>query len=95
MTTSRLALSALAAFALTTGVSAFAQNSTSVSHSTSTHDGVVTHKTKVVKVHKRKTRHVRRVLGVKVGHKTATSKTVTKTTRKSNGETTTTVKTTH
>jgi hypothetical protein len=84
-----------AALALATGALAQSTTSTSVSSDTSVKNGVVTHTHKVVHVHKRKTHHAKRILGVKVGHKTATTKVVKTTSANSNGDVSTTVKTTH
>ena len=83
-----------AAIALMTGVGADAQttNQTKVTHDTSVHDGVATRTTKTVQIHKRKTHRARRILGVKVGHKTVTRKTVRETKHSSNGDVSTTVK---
>ena len=85
------------ALALMTGTTATAQttNQTKVTHDTSMHDGVRTRTTKVVSIHKRKTHRAKRILGVKVGHKTVTNKTVRETTHSSNGDTRTTVKRMH
>ena len=85
------------AIALMTGTGAMAQSTTQtkVTHDTSMHDGVATHTTKVVKIHKRKTHRAKRILGVKIGHKTVTRKTVRETTHSTNGNTTTTVKHSH
>ena len=85
------------ALALMTGTGAAAQvtNQTKVTHDTSVHDGVATRTTKVVSVHKRKTHRAKRILGVKVGHKTVTHKTVRETTHSSNRDVSTTVKRTH
>lgn len=84
----------IAALALMTGVGADAQttNRTKVTHDTSVHDGVATRTTKVVHIHKHKTHRAKRILGVKVGHKTVTHKTVRETTHSSNGDVSTTVK---
>lgn len=87
----------VAAFAMTAALPATAQttNETKVSHDTSMHDGVATTKTKVVHTRKHKTHRAKRILGVKVGHKTRTTKTVRETTRSSNGDVSTSVKTSH
>ena len=66
---------------------------TKVSHDSSMNDGVATEKTKVTHVSKRKTSRPKKVLGVKVGHKTVTHKTERETSVSSNGDTSTTVKT--
>jgi hypothetical protein len=86
----------IAALVLTT-MPALAQTTveTKVSHDTSVNDGVATRKTKVVSVRKHKTHRAKRILGVKVGHKTKVSKTVKETTNSTNGDHSTTVKTTH
>lgn len=66
---------------------------TKVSHDTSTKDGVATAKTTVTHTTKHETNRPKKILGVKVGHKTVVHKTVKKTSVSSNGDTTTTVKT--
>ncbi|WP_174279671.1 hypothetical protein [Sphingomonas bacterium] len=66
---------------------------TEVSHDTDQHDGVVTHSRKVTHVTKTRTRRPKKILGVKVGRKTVTHKTVQKTTVSSNGDHSTTVST--
>ena len=66
---------------------------TKVSHDTSVDNGVATRKTKVEQVSKRKTHRPKKILGVKVGHKTVTHKTVRETSTSTNGDMTTTVKT--
>ena len=85
----------MVALVLASGALAQTSTSTSVSNNTSTNNGVVTQTHKVVVTHKRKTHHAKRVLGVKVGHKTATTKVVKKTTTSSNGDMSTSVQTTH
>lgn len=95
--TFRTTFAALASVALLCGAPALAATTTTtttVTHGTSVRNGVVAHRTKVVHVRKRTTRP-RRVLGVKVGHHTRTTKTVRTTTHRSNGSTRTTVRTTH
>ena len=84
-----------AAMALTAALPATAQTThkTEVSHDTSMSGGVATRTTKVVHVSKHKTRRAKRILGVKVGHKTVTHKTVRETKASSNGDVSTTVKT--
>lgn len=57
-----------------------------VSHDTKTKDGVVTNTRKVERVTKTQTRRPKKILGVKVGHKTVTHKTVQKTSVSSNGD---------
>ena len=90
-------LASLAAVSLTAAVPALAQTSvkTKVSTDVDHHDGVATRTTKVVHVRKHKTHRAKRILGVKVGHKTVVRKTVKETSVSSNGEKSTTVKTTH
>lgn len=84
----------LAALALA-GAPAQAQttSSTKVTTGTSMDNGVATSKTKVTHVTTRKTHRPKKILGVKVGHKTVTHKTVRTTSASSNGDTSTTVKT--
>ena len=88
---------AIAALALSAGRPAAAQTTTQtrVTHGTSMRGGVVTHRTRVVHVTKHKTRRAKRILGVKVGHKTVKTTTVRETTTSSNGATRTVVKRTH
>jgi hypothetical protein len=71
------------------------ERATKVEHDTSHKDGVATTTTKVTSVDKRKTRQPKKVLGVKVGHKTAETKTVRETSRSTNGDVSTKVKTSH
>lgn len=85
----------LVALAVATPVSAQTTVKTEVRNDTDVKDGVVTQKHKVVHTTKRKTHRPKRILGVKVGHKTAVSKTVRETTTSSDGGSSTTVKTTH
>ena len=66
--------------------------STKVSHDTSMKDGVATTKTKVTHTTKHTTRRPKKILGVKVGHKTVTHKTERDTSVSSNGDVKTTVK---
>ncbi|MGC5799547.1 hypothetical protein [Sphingomonas sp. NFX23] len=66
---------------------------TKVGHDTSVKNGVATTKTKVTETTKRKTRRPKKVLGVKVGHKTVKHQTVRETAVSSNGDRKTTVKT--
>ena len=68
---------------------------TKVDHDTKVHDGVATTTTKVTQTSKRKTNRPKKVLGVKVGHKTVEHKTVRETSVSSNGDRKTTVKTSH
>lgn len=81
------------ALALTAALPATAQTTskTEVSHDTSMSGGVATSKTKVVHTTKHKTRRAKKILGVKVGHKTVTHKTVRESTMSSNGDHTTKV----
>jgi hypothetical protein len=85
-----IAISGLAASA-----PAFAQTTqqTKVEHNTSTANGVATETTKTTHLTKRSTHHPKKVLGVKVGEKTAVHKTVKETSVSSNGDTNMTVKT--
>lgn len=79
-------------FALAGG--SVAQTTTTTEVKTGVENGAPTKTTKVVHVHKRKTHRVRKILGVKVGHKTAVSKTVKETKTGPDG-TSTTVSSTH
>lgn len=83
----KLLVTAAAAGLLLAG-SATAQTTskTQVKHDTSTSNGVATSTTKVTHVTKRKTRHPRKILGVKVGRKTVTHKTVRESSVSSNGD---------
>lgn len=94
MTLSPLA-AAFAAAALAVGTPALAQTTaqTKVTHDTDMKNGVATTTTKVTHTTKRKTRQPKKVLGVKIGHKTVTHKTVRETKASSNGDASTTVKT--
>lgn len=96
MKISHLAAS-IAAAALVAGAPLAAQTTTEtqVSTGTSVKDGVATTKRTVTHTTKRKTRQPRKILGVKVGTKTAVSKTTKETKTSSNGDQTTTVKTSH
>lgn len=76
-----------------TPVVAQTSHETKVDHDTSVKDGVATTKTKVTETTKRKTRQPKKVLGVKVGHKTVKHQTVRETAVSSNGDRKTTVKT--
>lgn len=66
-----------------------------VKNDTAVKDGVVTQTHKVVRETKRKTHRPKKILGVKVGHKTVKTKTERTTTTSSDGGASTTVKTTH
>jgi hypothetical protein len=66
--------------------SAQVSNETKVSHDTSMHDGVATRTTKVEHVRKMKTHRPKKILGVKVGHKTRTTKTIQTRSVSSNGD---------
>lgn len=68
---------------------------TRMSTGTSVCDGVATRTTKVVGVKKVKTHRPKRILGVKVGHKTHVTKIVHEKSVSSNGDVTTSVKTSH
>lgn len=83
---------AILTFALAGG--AVAQTTTTTEVKTGSENGVPTKTVKTVHVRKHKTHRVRKILGVKVGHKTAVSKTV-KETKTGPGGTSTTVSTTH
>ena len=71
-------LASIAALALMTGAAATAQTTTEtkVSTDTTVKNGVPVKKTKVVHIRKHRSRRPRKILGVKVGHKTVTHKTV-------------------
>ena len=66
-------------------ISAQVSHDTSVSTSSGMDHGVATQTTRVVNVNKFKTHHAKRILGVKVSHKTRTIKQVRTTTVDSNG----------
>jgi hypothetical protein len=84
------------ALATSVPISAQVTHETKVISSNSSMDnGVGTQTTKVVHVEKYKTRHAKRILGVKVGHKTRTIKKVRTTTVGSNGDSRTSVETSH
>ena len=86
-----LALTA-ATLALGTMTAATAQTTTETKVSTDPNaSGGTT--TKVEHIHKHKTHHAKRILGVKVGHKTRVHKTVKETSTDANGAQTTTTKT--
>jgi hypothetical protein len=83
----------LAAMALGLGVtlaavpaSAQVTHETKVSTDTSMHDGVATRTTKVEHVRKVKTHRPKKILGVKVGHKTVTHKRIETRSVSSNGD---------
>lgn len=97
MNARRNVVSVIAAMAIGISLPAMAQVSheTKVSTDTSIHDGVATRTTKVVRVKKVKTHRPKRILGVKVGHKTRVTKTVHERSVSSNGDVTTSVKTSH
>lgn len=89
------ALAAMSALALAAvPVAAQTSTSTKVTQSSGTDNGAPTHTTKVVHTTKRKTHRPKKILGVKVGHKTAVTKTVRETSTGPDGASTT-VKTTH
>ena len=89
-----IATPALAALAMSVSPAAAQTTSqTKVSNDTNVKNGVVTQKTKVTHTTKRKTHRPKKILGVKVGHKTVTHKVVKETTTSSNGDASTTVKT--
>jgi hypothetical protein len=85
----------LAAAALISGGPLLAQTvrQTKVATDTSVSNGVATTTTTETHSTKRKTSQPKKVLGVKVGHKTAVHETVKKTKVSSNGDASTTVKT--
>ena len=97
MTSYRNIAALLAVMALGTSIPISAQVSheTRVSTSNGMDDGVATQTTKVVHVNKFKTHHAKRILGVKVGHKTRTIKKVRTTTVDSNGNNNTSVEISH
>lgn len=86
-------IAATAAIALSAPVLAQTVRETKVSNDTSTKDGVITTKKTVTQTSKRKTQQPKKILGVKVGNKTAVSQTVRETSTSSNGDTSTKVKT--
>ncbi|WP_271300392.1 hypothetical protein [Sphingomonas sp. CV7422] len=90
-------LIAIAALSLTVGTSAMAQTvrETKVDHDTKVHNGVATTTTKVTESSKRKTHRPKKILGVKVGHKTVKRKIVRETSVSSDGDRKTVVKTSH
>lgn len=97
MTLFRTAAPILAALAMTAAMPATAQTThkTTVSHDTGMKDGMPTATTKVVTVRKHKTRRAKRILGVKVGHKTRTTKVVREKTVDANGTVDQKVKVSH
>ncbi|SEN62223.1 hypothetical protein SAMN05192583_3175 [Sphingomonas gellani] len=86
---------AVATLGLAISAPAMAQTTqqTKVDHDTKVKDGVATTTTKVTNTSKRKTNRPKKVLGVKVGHKTVTHKTVRESSVSSDGSHSTTVKT--
>jgi hypothetical protein len=97
MTNHRNTAVLLAAIVLGTSmpVSAQVSTATKVSTSNSMDNGVATQTTKVEHTKKYKTHHPKKVLGIKVGNKTKTVKTVQKTSVDSNGNSSSSVETTH
>ncbi|QJU59335.1 hypothetical protein HL653_17620 [Sphingomonas sp. AP4-R1] len=85
----------VAGAALLTAGPALAQTThqTKVDTDTSVSNGVATTTTTQTHTTKRTTRQPKKVLGVKVGHKTAVHQTVKKTSVSTNGDSSTTVKT--
>lgn len=79
------------------GAPALAQTTreTKVDHDTKVHDGVATATTKVTQSSKRKTHRPKKVLGLKVGHKTVEHKTVRESSVSSNGDHSVKIKTSH
>ena len=86
-----IAIAAAAGLLLAGAATAQTSSKTEVKHDTSMNDGVATSTTKVEHVTKRKTHRPKKILGVKVGHKTVTHKTVREHSVSSNGDTSTTV----
>lgn len=84
-------LLAVLGLAVALPVQAQTTSKTNVTHDTSMNNGVATSTTKVEHVTKRKTRRPKKILGVKVGHKTVTHKTVRESSVSSNGDHTTKV----
>ena len=93
----RTAAPILAALAMTVAMPATAQTTheTKVTHDTGMKDGMPTATTKVVTVRKHKTRRPKKILGVKVGHKTRTTKVVRERTTDANGVVSSKVSTSH
>lgn len=92
MKTKYLAAAAVAAFALATAGVATAQTTSETKTSTDV-DANGAKTTKVEHIRRHKTHHAKRILGVKVGHKTRVSKTVHETKTSPTGDKSTTVKT--
>lgn len=86
-----LATAAAAGLLFAGAATAQTTSKTEVKHDTSMSGGVATSTTKVEHVTKRKTHRPKKILGVKVGHKTVTHKTVRESSVSSNGDTSTTV----
>lgn len=86
-----------AAFTMICGTPALAQTTrqTKVDHDTKVHDGVATTTTKVTETSRRKTHRPKKVLGVKVGHKTVTHKVVRESSVSSDGDRRVKVHTSH
>lgn len=93
----KLLLAGPLALLMAAGTPAVAQTETQtkVAHDTSMKHGVATAKTTVTHTSKRKTHRPKKILGIKVGHKTVVHRTVKQTTVSSNGDRSTTVKTSH
>lgn len=93
----QLATAIAAALTMMCGTSALAQTTreTKVDHDTKVHDGVATATTKVTTTSKRKTHRPKKILGVKVGHKTVEHKTVRESSVSSDGDRSVKVKTSH
>lgn len=87
------AIFAVAALVLTGPLLAQASHQTKVSTDTSVSNGVATTTTTETNTTKHKTSQPKKVLGVKVGHKTAVHETVKKTSVSTNGDSSTTMKT--
>lgn len=84
-----------AALTMICGTPALAQTTreTKVDRDTRVHDGVATTTTRVTETSKRKTNRPKKVLGVKVGHKTVERKTVRESSVSSDGDRSVKVKT--
>jgi hypothetical protein len=97
MTIHRHTAALLAAMALGASMPVVAQVSdrTKVTTHNRTEDGVDTQTTRVIHEKKFKTHHAKRILGVKVGHKTEKIKSVRTTKVDSNGDSSTSVRTNH
>lgn len=87
------ALVALSGLALSAPSLGQTTRQTKVEHNTSTSNGVATETTKTTQLTKHSTHRPKKVLGVKVGEKTAVHKTVKETSVSSNGDSNTVVKT--